>query len=398
MLAERIELVESHESVELRAHVRSARLREPFLLWYRFPAEMRPYLSVENGDPFLAAMLPLAMRVGEPVRLDVGVSPRLLEAVETIQAIYRCWSRRLSPVPIEAPVRSEGLSRPESPGRNSLFFSLGVDSFYTLLKNLARHPLDAETITDLLVVNGLDIAPDGPNSALFPRIVETSARVARELGRRVIAVATNVRHPRFRLLRWGLYHGAAMASIALALGPMIRKAYIAGGNTYARLHGWGTHPVLDPLWSTEALTIVPDGYESTRIEKVKFIARWPVALDTLRVCFENPDGAYNCGRCEKCIRTMLCLHAAGRLGECRTLPPTLDPGRLEHLVLDSHILRTRYEEILGGLGASPTDLVIRRILQTRIHQGLWIEAQRAERAVDDGTPATFASDTGAGST
>ncbi|MDR7485190.1 MAG: hypothetical protein QN187_07645 [Armatimonadota bacterium] len=398
MLVDRIELVESQGGIELRACVRSAHLQEPFLLWYRFPRETRPHLDAENGDPFLAAMLPLAMRTGQPVRVGAAVSPKLLRAVETIQAIFRSWNRRLSPVAVEASARSEGPTQATTTGRNVLFFSLGVDSFYTLLKNLAQHPRDSETITDLLIVNGFDVALEGPNSALFPSIRETSARVARELGCRVIAVATNVRHLSRRLLPWSLYHGAAMASVALALDPMISKAYIAGGNTYARLHPWGTHPVLDPLWSTETLTVVHDGCENTRIEKVRFITRWPVVLETLRVCYENPDGAYNCGQCEKCVRTMLCLHAVGKLGACATLPPALDLRRLERLVLDSHLLRTRYEEILGGLGTSSTDLAVRRILQARILQGLRIEMQRAEQSADQAEPATAASDTGGGST
>src|SRR5215213_4373417 len=38
---------------------------EPFLLWYRFPPWCQPYLDADNGDPFLASLLVLAMQAGE---------------------------------------------------------------------------------------------------------------------------------------------------------------------------------------------------------------------------------------------------------------------------------------------------------------------------------------------
>jgi hypothetical protein len=43
------------------------------------------------------------------------------------------------------------------------------------------------------------------------------------------------------------------------------------------------------------------------------IAEDPVAHVTLRVCWLNPDQSNNCGRCEKCLRTMTSLAAAGVL-------------------------------------------------------------------------------------
>ena len=38
------------------------------------------------------------------------------------------------------------------------------------------------------------------------------------------------------------------------------------------------------------------------------------------MCLENTDGAYNCGRCEKCVRTMTALRLAGDSNLCSTLP------------------------------------------------------------------------------
>jgi hypothetical protein len=101
-----------------------------------------------------------------------------------------------------------------------------------------------------------------------------------------------------------------------------------------RLPGaWGTHPGLDPLWSTETLEFVHDSALRGRLPKIALVATNPVARRTLRVCWHNPDDAYNCGRCEKCLRTMagLVLHEA--LDQVETLPPRLDPEAFGSMVV-----------------------------------------------------------------
>ena len=81
-------------------------------------------------------------------------------------------------------------------GRVSLFFSLGVDSFYSLLKNNRDHPDDEKTIDDLVFVRGLDIAIDDPKvDDLFGMSVLNAKRVADQFPQDVTLVAsTNLRH------------------------------------------------------------------------------------------------------------------------------------------------------------------------------------------------------------
>ena len=55
------------------------------------------------------------------------------------------------------------------------------------------------------------------------------------------------------------------------------------------------------------------------------------ALGWLRVCYRNPDQAYNCGRCEKCVRTMLSLHALGALEQAPTFANDIDPRTVRRL-------------------------------------------------------------------
>jgi len=59
------------------------------------------------------------------------------------------------------------------------------------------------------------------------------------------------------------------------------------------------------------------------MHKLRVLARYPESLARLRVCWENPS-AYNCGHCEKCVRTMLGLRALG-VEHCVAFPDTLTP-------------------------------------------------------------------------
>lgn len=82
--------------------------------------------------------------------------------------------------------------------------------------------------------------------------------------------------------------------------------------------------MLDPLWSTESTEIKHDGSEARRVEKMRYISEYELPMQWLRVCFKNPNGAYNCGRCGKCLLARITLRTVGALERCKTLPSDLD--------------------------------------------------------------------------
>src|SRR5688572_12396293 len=76
----------------------------PFKLWYRFPRNAYDFLNSENADPFLAALLAPAMCLGEPLKIEGKISPKLLRASRQIQDIYRCWKPTIKPVNVEVEI------------------------------------------------------------------------------------------------------------------------------------------------------------------------------------------------------------------------------------------------------------------------------------------------------
>ena len=266
----------------------------------------------ESSDAFLAATLFPAMRLATDLEIRGDVSSLLLASTAEIQRIFSGWYPEFTPVRV---VARDGAVDRRRVGAASLF-SGGVDSFYTLL----RHQ---DEITTLIFVHGFDISL--ADTALRRRVSASLRAAAAELGKTLVEVHTNLRSFSERHIDWGLrYHGAGLASVALLLAPQFGRVYIPASFPRAYTKPHGSHPLLDPLWSTEGIEFVHDGVDATRLEKVQAITASDVAMRWLRVCWEHPQGEYNCGRCEKCVRTMVNLELAGALARCRAFDRPLD--------------------------------------------------------------------------
>jgi hypothetical protein len=70
---------------------------------------------------------------------------------------------------------------------------------------------------------------------------------------------------------------------------------------------------VDPAYSSFDLAVRHRDLSWSRIDKIKLVSEWPVALSNMRVCLANVKDRLNCGKCEKCVRTMTGLVAAGAL-------------------------------------------------------------------------------------
>jgi len=271
-----------------------------------------------GAEPFLAGALPVAMTLGRPLRVEGPVSAQLLANLASIQAIYHAWNSGWHVIPVSAQP-----AQPVAPrGRGvACFFSGGVDSFYMLLKHL-------DEIDTLIFIHGFDIPLE--NTSLRARVSAAMGEVARTFAKPLIEVETNLKELLIRHAPWEYAHGALLAGVALLLSPQFARIYIAASDAYgmAVKLPWGSHPLLDPLWSTEHTTIVHDGCEVMRIGKVARLAASDIALRWLRVCWENPNDEYNCGCCGKCLRTMASLRIVGALDRCKTFDRPLDLAAL----------------------------------------------------------------------
>jgi hypothetical protein len=286
-----------------------------FHLWFETEApgaDAPPY----PGDVLAAALLPLAMTRREPLRIEAPVSDRLRRNLDTAQDILVRWIPGARRMDVQAHRPPAAGAMPGGRGVGA-FFTGGVDSFYTLLKNLREHPAGDGALTHLVYVEGFDLHPS--QRALLEQTREHLEAVARSTGRRLVWVRTNLRRLTDRRVRWDDMHGAALGAAGQAVSGVVRRVLVPSTFAYHQPRFLGSHPLLDHCWSGEGLEVVHDGAERTRGEKIAgWIASSDLALAHLRICWENRHGALNCGECDKCVRTMTALAAAGVLDRCRT--------------------------------------------------------------------------------
>lgn len=371
MLVSNIRVVEQAEFVELRADLKCDTHwvwgEDAFPLWIRYPKQCHTWLDPTNGDPFLAILLVPAMALGESLTIEGFASPKLLESIPQIQSIYRCWDSAMSVIDVNVAIRPLTSVTPSCPTRRGLFFSMGVDSSYCLWKD-ASSPHHSDSITDLIVVQGFDVYLwEGER---FPPMLNRIKAVAAEFNKNVLAVTTNLREFSDRMADWlRFYHGPALVSIALSLSDYFSCVDIAAAQTYAQLVPRGAHPLLDYLWSTENVEFRHNGLEATRLQKILSIAKCDSIVENLRVCTTSElTDAYNCGQCEKCLRTMIALHIANVLPRSRSFPKEIDIERVSNLSVKNSTAATTLRQLIDSLGTTEQDLLIKKSLQACLSQ------------------------------
>lgn len=296
--------------------------RAPFEM--RFDRSPAPSPAAAGLHPFLLASVVPAWRGGERrIRIEGAVCPRLRDNLTAATRLLSQWWQRpprLAPA-IEA---SAGFRPfPSRPDRCAIFLTAGVDSSHALLANRKSFPTGhPASFRDAIYAVRLAFLEPEPS----PRALDLAARQIRAIGAlaRASGLETVLVDSNFRLIESDVWlagrhdHGALLASVAHALAGRIGAASIGASFDVHRLWPWGSHPLLDPLFGSSGVEIRHEAFGPTRSEKIAEIAGWPAAMENLLVCFEGPlpSGRLNCGRCEKCLRTMTALVTIGAHERC----------------------------------------------------------------------------------
>lgn len=326
-------------------------------LWYRLPESCQESIA-PSCDPYIIATILLSMKQGADVQIHGEVSPSLLQNLSEFQAAWQCWRPQVyRAVDITAEVEREQPSPPVPEGAISAF-SGGVDSCFTVFRHrTGRCGRWQQDLQAAVMVRGFDIPLDQPQ--VFDRAFVKSQATLSSLGVKLIPVATNFKE---LPLQWEDSFGTGVASTLMLFQRQYSAGLIASASPYQSLRfPWGSNPLTDPLLSTQAFRIVHDGTSCDRLEKIKGISQWPEALQNLRVCWQGQQLDRNCGRCEKCIRTILIFRALG-LGL---------PSCFEQDVTDRQILEVK------GLKKSHVLIQLQPIVEAARASGIeasWVDA------------------------
>ena len=282
--------------------------------YLEYPGDVERDL-VESGDPWLLLFLPVSVVLAETLRINRPVDPVLLEGCLELTEIWHCWMPHLPIIKVEADVSN---MRSATGDKTASFFSSGVDSLHTLLRHEDNPEAQrAEKIDELVTIFGVfgrerQLVDENRGDPMRQRMEATALRY----NKRVIEVHTNVWQTKFQFTNsLDHSHGCLLGAAALAIGDRYARVVVPGSQVYSDLAPEASMPLTDRLMSTSTTRFVTDACDSTRYQKIAYLAEKEHNLASLQVCSRDHD-LMNCSECFKCVCAALILEVLDKLGEC----------------------------------------------------------------------------------
>jgi hypothetical protein len=288
--------------------------RPPMEVYFRVATERGDALRLSPEAFLVVGCVSALLRGEQRIAVEGGVDPQLLNGLGVVMRTLKAWQPQLFPYPLPRIEADAALPvAPDPRAGAGMFFSGGLDSLATLRANrLAFAPGHPQYFRTGVFVSGLQTEVDA-NSDEIARSLDA---VGLDACLEILTVETNARLVEADWPLWTRATEASVfASVAHALAGGLSRMTLASSMDLGNLKPHGSHPVLDSWFSSESMRIQHDDVTLTRLDKTRLIADWPVALHNLRVCNLPPRRQLNCGACDKCVRTMLELYAAGVLDQ-----------------------------------------------------------------------------------
>ena len=274
--------------------------------------------------PLTAAILPLAWLTGSDVVVD-SLDRRFKESMDELKETFRTMFPKVSyetEIIVDELVDNENHNLVDG-RRTGLLFSGGLDSTYTLYHNLDLKP-------KLVSIWGVDNFAYPGHADHWIRSIELHREFAEKYDLEYYLVKTNVSQilddPRIEhKYHKDLYNGDLRGTLSHSLvllppvAPLSMNRFdnllIAASNS--RLNRGrdpsGALPIFDEKIVWADLDVEHHGV-LLRLNKIRELADFLNRGDlSLRVCWRSSlvDGYINCGVCEKCLRTIVCMVVEG---------------------------------------------------------------------------------------
>lgn len=285
---------------------------QPQQCWFEYPAAYQEYLCTERCDAFVIALLPYAMKHGLDIQSDIPLSEQLYYQINVYYIpVLSKYQKEFQKISLTVPTNSANLNCGHGVGTG---ISCGVDSFYTITTHLQDVP-ESYRLTHLVSMNVGSFGYQGGDFSYqwFQKELVKARSAAQQLNLPLIEVNSNLMEV------YQENHAASgtfrMVGAMLGLQKLFGKYYISAGfdiKDFNILSDDNDDYDLFNLMvgSNESITFYSVGMEASRYERTAYITNYPVTFDTLTVCM---SGADNCGKCEKCLRTLGTLYMLGKL-------------------------------------------------------------------------------------
>jgi hypothetical protein len=161
----------------------------------------------------------------------------------------------------------------------------GVDSLATFRRNRINMPLDhPASVKDMLFIHGFDLGgstrhPD--NADGYASALEMLSDFANSQAAELIPIYTNIRFLEedapgtyYTSLLVKQSFAACLASCAHAFSARLTSLLIPSSHELMDLEPLGSHPLLDPNYSSASLGVLHDGLAYSRMDKMLLLKDW----------------------------------------------------------------------------------------------------------------------------
>jgi hypothetical protein len=267
--------------------------------------------------PFLANFAPIAWFAGFDIHVH-EMDQTFYNALLSIKREFTKYYPVLLNMPSELIYDKLVVTEIEG-SKSAMLFSGGVDAVTTYL----RHR-DEEV--DLITIHGADIAV--ADNRQFNKVRSFNENAPLLSHAKKVYIRSNIRDfYSFNVDKllpdlgwWGrVQHGLSISAITAPISFINGYKYIYIASSYTRRAGhvfipWGSMPEIDNQIRWARTSVIHDGEELTRQEKIDYIVGKARTLNhkiNLRVCYSEINDGMNCCICEKCLRTIFAIMLAG---------------------------------------------------------------------------------------
>ena len=270
------------------------------------------FFTTDRLDGAVVQLLPTAMRLGENIKVEGAISAELAWLLETNGIPLLATLKNMRTVRIEArEYTTTPLCNPKFDA--AMGFSGGVDSFSALFDLLKRPNLGPKL--DVLMFNDFS-----SRRRRDPEATELDVSRVRNLAQRLELEFCEIRSniAEIDVVGYGLAHSTSNVGGAFLLAGLFRTFIVASGYDAQMLgkdqnYAGSIEPAVLQYLSPPGRQAYLFGSNKTRVAKTREIVDEPEVQSGLDVCLSRSINHLNCGKCEKCLRTLAAVEILGKL-------------------------------------------------------------------------------------
>lgn len=284
------------------------------LIWFEVDKKYKSYLCYERGDAFVIAVLNYAMRNGHNIESEAPLSEELYYNMETylINALVN-YNSHFHRTQINAPIASDKLPCANAVGTG---ISCGVDSLHALACQ-TNQKFIKHNITHLTFNNVGSHGEGEKAKKLYQDRLVRPKNFAEEYGFELVINNSNLMDV-IEQSHFKTHTYSSLFAVYCLQKLYSTYFYASAGFKYDEFTledrkniCCGSYEIFSlALFSTRNLRIYSEGEGLSRLQKLKSVVKYVPSYNYLDVCLKS---YYNCGTCEKCIRTLLGIDILGKI-------------------------------------------------------------------------------------